>query len=52
MHNWPACPERGADQGAIFATILTTARKRGQNIFEQFCALAGPSPLQAVNTAT
>ena len=43
---------RGAEQGALFATILTTARKRGQNLFEQLCALAGPSPLQAVNTAT
>jgi transposase len=44
--------ERGAEQGAIFATILTTARKRGENLFEQLSALAGPSPLQAVGTAT
>jgi hypothetical protein len=28
--------------GALFAALLTTARKRGQNLFEAFCALAGP----------
>jgi transposase len=43
---------RGAQHGAIFATILTTARKRGQNVFERLCSLAGPSPLQAVTTAS
>ena len=44
--------KRGAEAGAIFATILTTARKRGQNLFAALCALAGPSPLQAVGRAT
>jgi transposase len=44
--------KRGAEAGARFATILTTARKRGQNLFAALCALAGPSPLQADGTAT
>ena len=44
--------ERGAEQGAILATILTTGRKRGQNLFEQLCLLAGPTPLQAAGLAT
>jgi transposase len=39
--------EAGAAHGAILASLLTTARKLGQNAFEQLCALAGPSPLQA-----
>ena len=38
---------RGAEHGAILATVLTTARKQGRNLFEELCALAGPSPLQA-----
>ncbi len=44
--------EAGAQQGAIMATILTTARKQGLNIFEQLCQLAGPSPLQAASATT
>ena len=44
--------KQGATQGATFTTILTTARKCGQNLFEQLCTLAGPSPLQAVGTPT
>ena len=39
--------ERGADQGATMATILTTARKLGHNLYERLCTIAGPSPLQA-----
>jgi transposase len=37
----------GAAQGAIMATILTTGRKLGQNLYERLCSIAGPSPLQA-----
>jgi transposase len=43
---------RGAEAGAIFSTILTTARKRGENLFETLCTLAGPSPLHAAGLAT
>jgi len=39
---------RGAEQGAIFATLLTTARKLRQNAYERLCSIAGPSPLHAV----
>jgi hypothetical protein len=41
----------GAEQGATFATLLTTARKRGENAFERLCAIAGPSPLEAAGPA-
>jgi transposase len=44
--------ERGAEQGAIMATILTTARKLGQNLYERLCSIAGPSPLQAAGMPT
>ncbi|MBI3965709.1 MAG: IS66 family transposase [Chloroflexi bacterium] len=43
---------RGAAHGAVFATLLATARKRGHNLFEQLCVLAGTSPLQALHPAT
>jgi DNA invertase Pin-like site-specific DNA recombinase len=43
---------RGAEQGAIFATLLTTARKLGQNAYARLCAIAGPSPLHAAGLAT
>jgi transposase len=43
---------RGAAQGATFASLLTTARKRGQNAFERLCAIAGPSPLHAAGLGT
>jgi hypothetical protein len=43
---------RGAEQGAIFGTILTTARKRGENAFERLCAIAVPSPLRAAGAVT
>ncbi len=44
--------ERGAEQGATMATILTAARKLGQNLYERLCSIAGPSPLQAADMAT
>lgn len=40
--------EQGARNGAIFATFLATARKRGENLYERLCTIAGPSPLQAL----
>jgi transposase len=43
---------RGAEQGATFATLLTTARKLGQNPYAQLCSIAGPSPLLAAGLAT
>ncbi len=43
---------RGAEQGAIFATLLTTARKLGHNAYARLCAIAGPSPLHAAGMAT
>ena len=43
---------RGAEQGATFATLLTTARKLGQNAYARLCAIAGPSPLHAAGMAT
>ena len=42
----------GAEQGAIFATLLTTARKLGQNAFARLCSIAGSSPLHAAGVAT
>jgi len=43
---------RGAEQGAIVASILTTARKLGQNLYGRLCDLGGPSPLHAANMPT
>jgi transposase len=43
---------RGAEQGAIFATLLTTARKLGQNAYARLCSIAGNSPLHAAGLAT
>ena len=37
----------GAEASAIRTSILATARKQGQNLFEAFLAIAGPSPLRA-----
>ena len=37
----------GAEASAICTSILTTARKRGENLFAALRSLAGPSPLQA-----
>jgi transposase len=42
----------GAEASAIRTTILSTARKQGQNLLHAFGAVAGPSPLQAVPTLT
>ena len=35
----------GAEASAIRSSILTTARKQGQNLLDAFRAVAGPSPL-------
>jgi transposase len=37
----------GAEASAILTTVLTTARKRGENLWAALRALAGPSPLDA-----
>lgn len=44
--------EAGAERGGIFATVLTTARKTGQNRFETLCHITGASPLAAAQPAT
>jgi transposase len=41
----------GAQASAILTTVLTTARKRGRNLYEALRAIAGPSPLQAAALA-
>jgi transposase len=38
----------GAEASAIRTSILTTARKQGQNLFTAFLAIDGPSPLHAI----
>ena len=38
----------GAEASSIRTSILATARKQGQNLFDAFLAIAGPSPLQAI----
>jgi transposase len=40
----------GAEASAIRTTILTTARKRCDNLLDALRAVAGPSPLQACPT--
>jgi hypothetical protein len=42
--------EWGAEGSANLTTILTTARKRGDNLLDVL--RAGPSPLQAADMAT
>jgi transposase len=42
----------GADVTAILASLMTTARKRGLNLFQALCSIAGPSPLHAVGLTT
>jgi transposase len=37
----------GAEASAILTTVLTTARKRGENLWAALRAIAGPSPLDA-----
>jgi transposase len=41
----------GAEASAILTSILTTARKRGRNLYAALRAIAGPSPLQAAAPA-
>ena len=36
----------GADVSAILTSLLTTARKRGENLFQALRSVAGPSPLR------
>jgi len=42
----------GADISAIFISLLTTARKRGENLFQALRSTAGPSPLHAAGMPT
>jgi transposase len=42
----------GADLSAIFSSLLTTARKRGENLFQALRSVAGPSPLHAAGLPT
>jgi transposase len=42
----------GADISAIFTSLLTTARKRGENLFQALRSVAGPSPLHAAGLPT
>jgi transposase len=42
----------GADVSAIFTSLLTTARKRGENLFQSLRSVAGPSPLRAAGMPT
>ena len=43
--------QRGADVSAILTSLLTTARKRGQNLLDALRSVAGPSPLAAAGLA-
>ena len=42
----------GADISAIFTSLLTTARKRGENLFQALRSVAGTSPLHAAGMPT
>ncbi len=42
----------GADISAIFTSLLTTARKRGENLFDALRSVAGTSPLHAAGVPT
>jgi transposase len=42
----------GADVSAIFTSLLTTARKRGENLFHALRSVSGPSPLRAAGMPT
>jgi transposase len=44
--------EWGAEASAILTSVLTTARKRGENLLDALRAVAGPSPLQAAGVPT
>lgn len=41
------CSQLGAEVSAILSSLLTTAWKRGENLFQALRAVAGPSPLDA-----
>ena len=43
--------DRGAEASAIITSILTTARKCGDNLLEALRTVAGPSPLQTAGIA-
>ena len=38
-----------AEASAIFTTLLTTTRKRGENLLDALRAVAGPSPFTAAD---
>jgi transposase len=42
----------GAEASAILTSVLTTARRRGENLLEALHTIAGASPLRAVNAPT
>src|SRR4030095_15410075 len=42
----------GADISAIFTSLLTTARTRGENLFQALRSVAGPSPLHVAGMPT
>jgi transposase len=42
----------GAEASAILTSVLTTARKRGENLLDALRGVAGPSPLQALSAPT
>jgi transposase len=44
--SWP-----GAETSAILASLLTTARERGQSLLDALRSVVGPSPLQAAGLA-
>jgi transposase len=44
--------QRGADVSAIVTSLLTTARKQGENLFHALRSVAGPSPLHPAGMPT
>ena len=42
----------GAEASAILISVMLTARKGGHNLLDGLRAIAGPSPLQALNAST
>jgi transposase len=42
----------GADVSAVLTSLLTTARKRGENLFDALRSVAGTSPLRAAGLPT
>ncbi len=43
---------RGAEASAVLTSVLATARKRGENLYDAVRALTGASPLQTTGMAT